>query len=702
MASSGHILQQQKPGVEARIRALVNDDLKTICRAYGYQVSGAKALLVNRCVEALNTAVENGDVKAFEDLRYRSQNRGKEPPRGVIDGAVAQRWPPTGGFQPYNMAPQRNGPGVSQGRPSGKGTFKTSPFYEILETLVPMHDLPEGPEMPQNRHTVKSSLTLRADLAQQCRSDPNLKIMMYCGLTKTMSPHSPADVAFPNQIEVKVNEQEVKANFKGLKNKTGSTKPADLTFLVRKYNGQPNGVSVTYALTTNRFAFAIFLVRYHTKDELAARINKHNIIRKQTVLSAMSKANSDDDIAATSIRMSLKDPVSTLRISSPVRSSYCSHNQCFDGGMFMSLMEQAPYWHCPVCSKAITYDSLCVDEYFQEILKAAPASIEKVDIEPNGEWKVIKEEEDSQTGGPANKPRASYDDDFDDDFDDDIVELDQPVSKPVNGVKRESQSQASLGGRPTALDTPPLSSREPSVAQSATSAQRGSKRPQSAVIDLTLSDDDDDQPVRSARRTNTINVPRRGGNTNNTATTASPYDTPTSLPDPRLQPPQQNHNAHQTNQQVDSYRPPQNPSYPQNQAYGFSAHNSMSPPNINSPVAFGQTSIPSQHSRPFPSPAPPQSYSGYTNGAFAPNSPYRPPSQQPNYQYGYHQQPNRSTSSPAPAGNSGLRLPPMQPPPPYQQQQQHPYASPSAYQGGGWRSDGSEFGGYMNSGSPGG
>jgi E3 SUMO-protein ligase PIAS1 len=50
MASAQH-LQQQKYALENRIRTLVNDDLKSICRAYGYQVSGTKIVLQKRCLE---------------------------------------------------------------------------------------------------------------------------------------------------------------------------------------------------------------------------------------------------------------------------------------------------------------------------------------------------------------------------------------------------------------------------------------------------------------------------------------------------------------------------------------------------------------------------------------------------------------------------------------------------------------------------
>ena len=60
--------------------------------------------------------------------------------------------------------------------------------------------------------------------------------------------------------------------------------------------------------------------------------------------------------------MSLKDPVSTLRINVPCKSSHCTHNQCFDAESFLQLQEQAPTWICPVCNKSVDYKHLVVDE----------------------------------------------------------------------------------------------------------------------------------------------------------------------------------------------------------------------------------------------------------------------------------------------------------------------------------------------------
>jgi E3 SUMO-protein ligase PIAS1 len=563
--------------------------------------------------------------------------------------------------------------------------------------------------MPQNRHTVSVTLTIKPHIGEMFRKD-NLKVLLYCGELSSLQsyPQAPTHIVFPPQIEVKVNDSEVKQNFKGLKNKPGSTKPADLTAFIKKYKPEPNTIQVTYALTTRKFAFLVYLVRYFTPTQLTDRVKRQSVIRKQKVLDAMSRANADPDIAATSIHMSLKDPISTMRITVPIRSSNCTHNQCFDGAMFMQLQEQAPQWSCPICTKTIPFESLCVDEYFQEILDKTPITTEKVDIEPNGRWKVIKDEEDDsdQADGSSNKRgRAAYDDDFDD-----LVELDQPDNKRVNGIMRESfQSHSSpTGGAPINHSTPPVPSRETSASHS------GNKRPQSAVIDLTLSDDDeDDQPPRPAKRQH-VHRPSYSSN-NHRSNRQSSYGTPNSIPDtlryqtqnrthPLPQPPPQDNSFRPTNAHnqlprpsfnASSMSPPYQPSPSmQNQqtwtpsplASNFPRQSStpsyQNIPNNNTNSPMYPPASPVAHRPPLPPPPPP---APHVHRDQPPRDNYYPPN--PNHNNSYNTNSNHSSWTPRPGQvpQGGLRLPPLG-------------ASTTSNQNsygnsGGWRSDGFDYGG---------
>ncbi|KAH0113049.1 hypothetical protein KCU82_g24112, partial [Aureobasidium melanogenum] len=199
-----------------------------------------------------------------------------------------------------------------------------------------------------------------------------------------------------SQIEVKINGDEVRKSFKGLKNKPGTTKPVDITDLIRKVPSYQNIIHVTYALTKERFSLMVNLVKVTSANDLATRLKQTGSrIPKDTVLREMAAKAQDPDIVATSTVMSLKDPISTMRINIPCRSNVCSHNQCFDGSYFLQLQEQAPTWTCPVCNKTLSYQSLCVDNYVQDILQNTSSSVDQVTIEPDGKWKAVDHGDDA-------------------------------------------------------------------------------------------------------------------------------------------------------------------------------------------------------------------------------------------------------------------------------------------------------------------
>jgi E3 SUMO-protein ligase PIAS1 len=216
------------------------------------------------------------------------------------------------------------------------------------------------------------------------------------------------------------------------------------------------------------------MVKKFTVEELTKRIKQRNVITRQSVLNEMVKKANDPDIEVGSSVMSLKDPISTLRINVPCRSTVCTHNQCFDAESFLQLQEQAPTWTCPICNKTISYEALAVDEYVEEILGKV-RNADQVTIQPNGEWST-----DKDPSPPRKNGYSAHDD-----SDDDIVEI-QDYRDRVTAIKSEAAPT------PVSLSTPPLPSRETSTAP-----RSGNKRT-SEVVDLTLSDDE--EPPRPAKK----------------------------------------------------------------------------------------------------------------------------------------------------------------------------------------------------------
>lgn len=77
---------------------------------------------------------------------------------------------------------------------------------------------------------------------------------------------------------------------------------------------------------------------------------------------AVNKKAQDPDVVATSQVLSLKCPLSYMRLDIPCRSLSCTHVQCFDATSYLQLQEQGPQWLCPICNKSAPYEQLAVDE----------------------------------------------------------------------------------------------------------------------------------------------------------------------------------------------------------------------------------------------------------------------------------------------------------------------------------------------------
>lgn len=85
-------------------------------------------------------------------------------------------------------------------------------------------------------------------------------------------------------------------------------------------------------------------------------------IPKASVVQELKKNASDPDIVATSQNISLKCPLSYMRLKDPARGLKCKHVQCFDITSYLQLQEQGPQWMCPICNTQCLFDHLAIDE----------------------------------------------------------------------------------------------------------------------------------------------------------------------------------------------------------------------------------------------------------------------------------------------------------------------------------------------------
>lgn len=160
---------------------------------------------------------------------------------------------------------------------------------------------------PAHRQNVTKNLTPSDTVSARLKSDRSLRLLLFSALELPLAPYVRLDIAFPSQIEVRVNGEEVKANYKGLKNKPGSTRPVDITEFVRVSPANSrNTLAVTYALTQKaspaevsypflsnpcrtdsaeqKYNLFVYMAKKHSVDELTQRIKQRNVITRQSVL----------------------------------------------------------------------------------------------------------------------------------------------------------------------------------------------------------------------------------------------------------------------------------------------------------------------------------------------------------------------------------------------------------------------------------
>lgn len=94
-----------------------------------------------------------------------------------------------------------------------------------------------------------------------------------------------AVVEFPAQLEIRVNGLPVRQSLRGLKNRPGTVRPADITNLAGMYIGPPGSqVAMVYAGTVKRFVMQAALVKVTSVEELVGRVREGKYESKESVM----------------------------------------------------------------------------------------------------------------------------------------------------------------------------------------------------------------------------------------------------------------------------------------------------------------------------------------------------------------------------------------------------------------------------------
>ncbi|KAI0778270.1 PINIT domain-containing protein [Trametes elegans] len=411
-------------------------------------------------------------------------------------------------------------PSAPPAPPAPSIRFKYSPFFRVERLVSSIVECPESASS-LDRRSQSLSFTMTNDVIAKLNSTAQrYQLRLYCTSSAFYSPPgpfrspvtAPCPIEFPPTCEVRVNGVQLSANLKGLKKKPGTAPPPDLGKSVRQVYNQANRVEMIYVnsqqpTTPKKYYLVVMLVEVTSVDQLIDRLRKGKYKPKAEILVDMQRANADDDdIIAGHQKMSLKCPLSYMRIVTPCRSAACVHPQCFDAMSWFSVMEQTTTWMCPVCEKVLNVEDLIIDGYFDDILKNTSDEVEDVIVEADGQWHTEDNKHGSAEWLAAHPPAVPAKK-----LPSPVKRLPSPVKPLTNGIDRPRPSNAEIvilssdeededeGRVKRELSPSTESTRIPRSSQSVSIG--GSQPPRSQVsdiIDLTLDSDDDEPPPRPA------------------------------------------------------------------------------------------------------------------------------------------------------------------------------------------------------------
>ncbi|KAH6931334.1 hypothetical protein HPB50_023557 [Hyalomma asiaticum] len=171
------------------------------------------------------------------------------------------------------------------------------------------------------------------------------------------------------------------------------------------YPAVKNRVSVSWRSEGGReYAAGVFLVRKHSTATILREL-RHTSVQNMTVtrelIKKVQQLANGEDVAVTSLHVSLTCPLSKKRMCVPCRAVGCKHVQCFDAPSYLQVNETRPTWVCPVCGRRAEFSSLVIDQLFMHIVEKAPRDCDSVVFRQDGSWAPSAPRRDRCHDGPG-------------------------------------------------------------------------------------------------------------------------------------------------------------------------------------------------------------------------------------------------------------------------------------------------------------
>lgn len=206
----------------------------------------------------------------------------------------------------------------------------------------------------------------------------------------------------------------------------GKDLPVNLTGLVQKGENvlEVSTMSSFHDNTHQKYLVAIEFLGIMTQASIKERCHRNRIPAKKTIgdiKRKLSISNDDDDdiaIVESMLTINIRDPISASQIcGTPVRSTACLHNECFDLDIFLETrprkgdVSAADQWRCPICNADARPNVLVADDFLvevrEELTKQGLLETRAIVVDQDGSWKPKAEERDLNGVQNRDIPKSS-------------------------------------------------------------------------------------------------------------------------------------------------------------------------------------------------------------------------------------------------------------------------------------------------------
>eukprot|EP00873_Tetraselmis_striata_P015353 jgi/Tetstr1/435617/TSEL_024519.t1 len=222
---------------------------------------------------------------------------------------------------------------------------------------------------------------------------------------------------WPLYAELRVNNVPYRVYSRSSSTKLGAN-GRDNLFSVGRYCYEGSNRVVLTGVDPRPFALLIFTARTRSMEDV-----KGLMLRKESLAEAHARVtklirhgdggggdSDDDEIECLSTVISLKCPLTGMRVKTPARFADVSGLNVFDLDAFLDMAQKTYKWQCPQTMKNSSIEQLQVDAYIERALALlAPTPFTEIEVSPEGLWRpagTAEEFRDIQQDLAAAKPFA--------------------------------------------------------------------------------------------------------------------------------------------------------------------------------------------------------------------------------------------------------------------------------------------------------